>query len=443
MTLPDRSSLSRRDYVRALVAVGGASALGACLEAVGDGEDGAPDVPSGTDDPESLPDRQHAWNEFLETDADGNVRPPEHHVLAALSLRDGVIDGDGSGDGDPVDPDARETTKTALRTLERAYERSNEGLVFTLGYAPAYFDRFDDSLPDAVDLPQPTALTATEAPAFDEFDAVLHLASDRPEVVLEAEEGLFGDRERLNGVDLETDLTGVFERLEDRRRTGFVGPGLPAEHADVPGVPESIPEEAPFFMGFRSGFRNSQAAEDRVTIESGPFAGGATQHVESMGLNLTQWFRQENHFQRVSKLFSREHAVDERVGDVGEELDVANGLTDDRIESTAADAREHSVVGHAQKAARAREGGDPILLRRDFNTVDGDRPGVHFVALQRTIDAFVRVREAMTGADLDVPTANNGIRHYIFVDRRGNYLLPPRSLRALPPANPAADADST
>ncbi|RKD97117.1 DUF7405 family protein [Halopiger aswanensis] len=446
MTLPDRSSLPRRDYLRALVAVGGTTALSACLEFASDGADGDPDVPTGTDDPESLPDRQHAWNEALGTDDDGNVQPPEHHVLVALSLRDDVLEdtggGDGNGDGDPIDADARETTESALRTLERAYEWSNDGLVFTLGYTPAYFHRFDASLSDAVDLPDPEALTAQEAPEFDDFDAVLHLASDRPEVVLEAEEWLFGERDQLNGLEIETDLTGVFERLEERRRTGFVGAGLPAEHTDVPGVPESVPEEAPFFMGFRSGFRASQATEDRVTIESGPFAGGTTQHVESLEINLEQWFQQENHTQRVSKLFSREHAEEGLTGDVGEELTTANGLTTERIDATEADAREHNVVGHAQKAARAREDGEPPLLRRDFNTVDGDRPGVHFLALQRGIDDFVRTREAMTGADLDVPMANNGIRHYIFVERRGNYLVPPRSLRALPPATPESEADN-
>lgn len=31
---------------------------------------------------------------------------------------------------------------------------------------------------------------------------------------------------------------------------------------------------------------------------------------------------------------------------------------------------------------------------------------------------------------------NNGILEYIDVESRGNYLLPPRPLRALPPANP-------
>ncbi|EMA38712.1 DUF7405 family protein [Halobiforma nitratireducens] len=425
MTLPDRSALSRRDYVRTLVAVGGASALAACLETVRNDEERT--VPSGTDDPESLPERQHAWNSVLSTDEDGNVTPPQHHVLVALSLVDGV---------DPAAEESRAAVEEALRTLERAYEWSNEGLLFTLGYTPAYFARFDEPLPSSVDLPDPEPLIRGGDPEFDEYDAVLHLASDAPDAVLEAEQALFGDRERSNGIDLEADLTDVFESLADRRRTGFVGDGLPAEHADVPGVPDSIPEEAPFFMGFRSGFRRSQATEDRVTIGTGPFAGGTTQQISSMELQLEVWFEQDNHFQRVSKMFSREHAEDELVGDYGEALADSSGLTDERIAATEADAREHGVVGHAQKTARARDDGEPPLLRRDFNTVDGDRPGLHFLSLQHEIGDFVRVREAMNGEDLDVPRANNGILHYVFVDRRGNYLLPPRSLRALPSPTP-------
>ncbi|RQG95956.1 DUF7405 family protein [Natrarchaeobius chitinivorans] len=430
MMAPDRSSLSRREYVRALVAAGGASALSACLDAVGGGDErSGVDAPPGTDDPDSLPGRQHAWNGALSSDDDGNVQLPAHHVLLALSLHEGP------------DEDARETTEAALRTLERAYEWSNDGLVFTIGYTPAYFRRYHGSIPDSVDLPEPVALTDRENPTFDEFDAVVHLASDRPEVVLEAEEGLVGDRETVNGVDVETDLGSVFDRLDDRRRTGFVGEGLPADRTDLSGVPDSVPEEAPFFMGFRSGFRESQATEDRVTIEDGPFAGGTTQHVSSMDLQLEVWFEQDNHYQRVSKMFSPEHAEGDLVGSVGERLETTNGLSDERIEATAADARERGVVGHAQKAARAREDGEPLLLRRDFNTGDGDRPGLHFLSIQREIGEFVRVREAMTGADLDVPSANNGILHYIFVNRRGNYLIPPRSLRSLPPADPDSERE--
>jgi len=422
VTLPDRSGLSRREYARALVALGGTSALAACLDVFED--DGA--VPSGTDDPDSLPTRQHAWNRSLASDDDGNVALPEHHVLVPLSLSD---------DAD-VDDGSRETIETALGTLERAYEWSNEGVVGTIGYTPSYFERFEEPLPPSVDLPDPAAISDREQPTFDEWDALVHLASDHPAVVLAAEEGLFGDREELNGVDVTADLSTVFDRVADDRRTGFVGEGLPAEHTDVDGVPESVPDEAPFFMGFRSGFVESQATEDRVTIETGPFAGGTTQHVESLDINLRQWFEQENHSQRVSKLFSPDHAATEAVGDVGEALSGSAEMTTDRIEATESDARNRGIVGHAQKAARAREDGEPLLLRRDFNTVDGDRPGLHFLSLQRRIEEFVRVREAMNGDELDVSGANNGIRHYLFVERRGNYLVPPRDLRSLPTPNP-------
>ncbi len=417
MTLPDRSALSRRDYLRALVAVGGATALSACTS-----ESDEVEVPTGTDDPESLPERQHAWNEALSRDDDGNVSPPEHHVLVALSLA-----------SEPTD-EIRERVEDALQTLERAYEWSNEGLLFTLGYTPAYFDRFDGELPESVDLPEPTAIVG-EVDEFDEFDALLHLASDHSQVVLEAEEGLFGEHDELNGLAVETDLTGVFERVDERRRTGFVGEGLPAERADLGGVPDSVPDDAPFFMGFRSGFDESQATEDRVTIDDGPFVDGTTEHVSSMRIQLSQWFDQESHEMRVAKTFSPEHADDELVGEVGEKLSTSTALTTERIEATEDDARS-GVVGHAQKAARAREDGEPLLLRRDFNTVDGDDPGLHFLSLQAEIDAFVRVRETMEGDDLGLPSLNNGITGYIFPDRRGNFLVPPRSLRALPPPDP-------
>ena len=106
--------------------------------------------------------------------------------------------------GDPA-ADDREAAEETFRALERAYEWSNEGLVFTVGYTPAYFARFDADGPASVDLPQPVPLTDREEPAADSFDALVHLASDHPEVVLAVEEALKGERTDLNGVELEVD----------------------------------------------------------------------------------------------------------------------------------------------------------------------------------------------------------------------------------------------
>ena len=127
------------------------------------------------------------------------------------------------------------------------------------------------------------------------------------------------------------------------------------------------------------------------------------------------------------------HASEQLVGEMGEKLDTSTGVAAENVDR---DARTEGVVGHAEKAARARDAKGPRLLRRDFNTVDHDRPGVHFLAHQRTVDDFVRTREAMAGEDLAGggvgQRLNNGILQYIFVRRRGNYLVPPRDKRALP-----------
>ena len=442
MSLPDPDTVPRREFCKAAVALGGIAGLSACLDADGDeGDETAAlsGVPAG--DPDTVPARQHAWNDVLERDEDGNVVAPTHHVLRGLSVSPDLAAAIENSDTAAVS-DARDRFSEALTDIEHAFEWSNEGLLFTVGYAPGYFDRFDHGHdgPAGVDLPEPVALTSLEDPEFDTADVLVHLASDSPEAVLAAEEALFGEESAANGEPI-TDVTDLFEPVD--RRTGFLGPGLPREHRDVQGVPDDapIPEEAPLFIGFKNGFAGSQAPEDRVTIAGGPFAGGTTEHVSTLQTQLNAWWDQENHSQRVKKMFSPTHADEERVGEWGEKLGSTPGVVDlpeDAVEF----AREEGVVGHAQKAARARDDdGTPPLLRRDFPTTDDDHTGLHFLTLQESIADFVRVREAMTGADLAGESGvgsrlNNGILQYVFVRRRGNYLVPPRSHRSLPDPQP-------
>jgi hypothetical protein len=421
---PTERGVSRRAFVKSAVAIGGASALSACLQ-----REQAPDLATGTDDPASRPARQHAWNDALARDDHGNVRAARHHVVLLL---------DYAGDGTPTDAE-RETVEAALRGLERAYRWSNEGLLFTVGYSPAYFDRFEAPLPDSIDLPRPEALAPFEDPDPDEPDAVVHLASDYGQVVLGAEQALLGERGTLNDVEVSS-LGDVFEQAE--RRTGFVGAGLPADNQDVDGIPNSEPvdEDAPLFMGFKSGFEGNQASEERVTIQEGPFAGGATQHLSKIRLHLDQWYDQDSRFQRVGKMFSPTHAEEEKVEGVGNNLGADSGLGDSP-DRTVEDARTKGIVGHTQKCARAREDDAPIILRRDFDSTDDGRAGLHFLSLQRRIGEFVKTREMMNGTDVADESAvgtrnNNGILQYVTVDRRGNYLIPPRAHRSLPRSDP-------
>jgi hypothetical protein len=100
------------------------------------------------------------------------------------------------------------------------------------------------------------------------------------------------------------------------------------------------------------------------------------------------------------------------------------------------------VIGNAQASATARRNGRPLIVRRDFDTIDGGTAGLHFVSLQRDIQDFITTRTAMnsTSAQLQNPsitsTVNNGINEFIFVLNRGNYVLPARAQRSFPLLRP-------
>jgi hypothetical protein len=434
---------SRRDLLKAAVAIGGSAGLSACLGWLP--SDGEP-VPkgSGTDY-----DRQYTWNDRVPTDEHGNTELPRHQVLLYANY---------DREGPPTEAD-RETVEAALSSLDRAYERSNEGLVYSVAYSPAYFERFETDLPETVDLPRPRPLSSFEEPTLDEQDALIHLASDRADAVLEAEQALTGDREVANTVEMDATLADVF--TVDSRRTGFIGGGMPAENQRVEGVPDGdpVPEASPLFMGFKAGFAGNQASEEYVAIDDGPWQGATTKHVANLRQRLADWYDEQDFEERVMEMFSPAHAEQGLVEGVGENLGDHNGLTPEIMETAAEQAQEYGRVGHAQKAARANrdEDGNVKLLRRHFESIDAnfqpDNAGfpdqadgvasLHFPSLQRRISDFEAVRTAMNGADLTQNPAirtrvNNGILEYIFVRHRGNFLVPPTRLRALPPARPAA-----
>jgi hypothetical protein len=406
------------------VAIGGATALSACLSEANE------PVPRGTTDRESLPSGQHQWNRFLSTDSSGNHTLPRHHLLFYLTL---------TKSGIPTQSD-RSVVESALRTIETAYAWRPEGLLFSLGFSPHYFDRYPTDLPTSVDLPSPRALSDFESPTFDTQDMLLHMASDRPDVLLTAEEALFGDRDTVNTISIESRLSEVCQ--VDDRRSGFVGPGMPANRQDgLKGIPDSnpVPESSPLFMGFKTGFRNNQAAESDVEIQTGPFAGGTTKHVSRLRMRLDDWYQELDHTSRVAKMFSPTHAQEEMVPEVGNSLGTSNGITDRMIETIRDDAKSEAVVGHAQKAARGnrRQDGSIRLLRRHFESTDDNEASLHFPSLQAAISEFEMVRKAMNGGDItDIPTirqrVRNGILEYAFVTNRGNFLIPLRGVRALP-----------
>lgn len=373
--------------------------------------------------PAGLPERQHAWTATLSTDADGNPIPPRFDRLLFFDVR-----------GDPTPAHAR-LLEAALRTLERRYEWGPSGLLLTAGWGQPYFAR---TLAVASPIPQARGLSDFEQPAIDEYDLCLHIACDDERRLAAIQAALTGAAPPGGTGGRSDGPLDVSPALRLREtRTGFVGAGLPAakqERAGVPvgGIPAGRPVSrgTPLFMGFKSGLKGNQASEDDVTITDGEWAQGTTMQASYMRLSLQDWYGQLDEQERVARMYAPQMtpAQVERVSTdaPGDPAQFAQAVS------------RYGVIGHSQTMARVRHNNRPLILRRDFDTVDGDQAGVHFVSVQRSIEDFVKTREAMnaSAAQLQNPsitdTVNNGINEFIFVGKRGNYILPSRAQRSFP-----------
>jgi hypothetical protein len=392
--------LSRRRFLAAAAGMigGGLAGVGFPFPAAADESV----VPLGTQ-PAGLPPRQHAWVQTLATDAHGNPIAPRFDRLLFFDVASG-----------PTASDVR-VLESSLRKLERTYAWGPQGLLFTVGWAPHYFEHV---LGVTSPIPRAKELSDFELPTFDDYDVCVHLACD--------------DEQRLAGVEtsLVRDLSSTLRWRETR--TGFVGVGLPSAHQHANGIPagDPVPPSSPLFMGFKSGFKKNQASEDDVTIAAGPLAGGTTMHVSYMRLRLDSWYGVLDERERTARMYAPEITP----ADVGRFTDDAPSDPGKYAEA----ASRFGVVGHSQTSARARRNGKPLIIRRDFNTVDGGLAGLHFVAIQKSIADFVTTRKAMNAANASYlnpgisDTVNNGINEFIFVLKRANYILPPRALRSYP-----------
>ncbi|MFB6286669.1 MAG: Tat pathway signal protein [Candidatus Bipolaricaulia bacterium] len=352
----------------------------------------------------SLPERQFAWDQVLGRDAFDNAVAPKFDRLLMLDLA-----------GSPTAEHANRLEET-LRTLEREHDRGPDGLLFVIGYSEGYFRRHST---ERSPVPRPRPLATYESPMLDDFDACLHLASDH--------EG------RLNAVEAQVvdALDGVM--IHRGTRTGFTGEGLPAERQKgLDGMPACCPvhQDATMFMGFKSGYRKNQATEDAVAIPDGPFAEGTTMQVSELRYQLEGWYVDMDQEDRVDRMFAPQ--MDQA------DVEALKNKAPPFVDKIGKTAHDHGRIGHLQASAQARRDGKPIMLRRDFNTTDDDHAGLHFVSLQRDIQDFIDTRIAMNASEIAMnhgsieSRAHNGIKDFFVARRRANYLIPPRSHRALP-----------
>jgi hypothetical protein len=403
----------RRFLLGATALAAGGAAAGVALERAHDGMGALRPVPVGAE-PAGLPERQYAWTATLARDSDGNPIPPRFNRLLFFDVR-----------GHPTQAHTT-VLEASLRTLERSYPWGPEGLLFVAGWGPGYFQRL---LHIESPIPEAMGLSDFELPAIDDYDLCLHLSCNDQRRLADVEAALVHGRP-LAGADGPLDISRALVWRETR--TGFVGAGLPAANQDVGGIPPGGPvaKAAPLFMGFKSALRKNQATEDFVTIPDGPFAQGTTMQVSYMRLALDSWYQDLTETERVARMYAPQ-VTPAQVAHFTTDAESDPNLLDQAI-------NRYGVIGHAQTSARARRNGKPLILRRDFNTVDGGLAGLHFVSIQRTIDDFVTTRSAMnaTQAQLQNPsitdTVNNGINEFMIVLKRANYIVPSRGARSFP-----------
>ena len=408
-------ALTRRKFIAGASLLGaGGIAAGATLS---DSEANQPvqripRVPLRAADPQ-LPNRQFAWGSTLPTDTYGNTIAPTHDRLLMFDVIGRAT------------PQYARLLESALRELEHAFPWGPEGLLFTAGWGPAYFTSIGAHSP----VPSAKALSDFELPAIDHHHLCLHLAGDDESRLREVEAALVHGAP-LAGVDHSVSLASILRWRETR--TGFTGPGLPAAHQDVGGIPAGnhVAASTPLFMGFKSNLKRNQATEDDVAIDAGPYTDGTTMHVSYMRLRLDSWYQDLGQHGRVARMYAPQVTPQQAA------RFTTDAASDPQLLNQAV--HRYGVIGHAQTSARARRKGRPIILRRDFNTVDGGQAGLHFVSVQRSIADFVTTRTAMNAASaqLENPaigdTVNNGINEFIFVLKRANYILPARPQRSFP-----------
>jgi hypothetical protein len=365
--------------------------------------------------PTGLPTRQYAWAHSLRRDEFGNPLAPRFDRLLFFDVRGRATSAHAA------------LLESRLRTLERRFRWGPDGLLFTVGYSSAYFERVLGLKRSPV--PRATGLSSFESPLIDDHHVCLHLACDDEQRLIEVEAALVRGRP-LAGVAGSLSLAKILTWRETR--TGFTGSGLPQAQQRIAGLQGGIqvPAGAPLFMGFKSGLRKNQAGEDDIAIAEAPFAEGTTMQVSYMRLRLAEWYDELTAADRVALMYSPQTTVaaarrftTDASGEPGRILEAIT---------------RHGRIGHAQATAQSRRHNRPLMIRRDFDTVDGGHAGLHFVSLQRSIEDFVVVRNAMNAAEAHhinpaiTATRNNGINAFTDVRRRANYILPSRAGRSFP-----------
>jgi hypothetical protein len=353
--------------------------------------------------------------------------------------------------------------EAALRAVERTYPYSPAGVFALAAYGLPYFQRYIPAALVEAHLPRmadehaaPVLVDAIRFAGDPDFlllernEVVFHLRSDALDHLHDVQRALFERSGVLAGQPASAaDLADLFHVTSVR--TGFVGAGLPrrlAEQAGM-GIASQIPADAPLFMGFTSTQHAGQASEAAVSFEGTPdagarplttalpggyFAGGTALHLSYLVEDLERWY-ELSYDERVARMFHRDAVA------TSGQLTLPTQWI--HPNTTQLDAEQRKVVGHNEAVQRGSRtaGGQALLLRADFNTLDdmdgtGATPGVHFLAFSAGSQIFHQSRVSMDAADVvgsrQVSARATGINAFVRATRRQNFLVPPRRHRAFP-----------
>lgn len=453
--------IERRTFVRSALAIGGVGAV-VQLDDVADTTPNTSDDERRTISAGERLNRQHAWDAFEDVASSIHTKPPHHGLFLFLNY---------AGDGEPT-PGHRERVAGALEAVEGAFGWHSKGVLFTMAYSAAYFDRFDEDPPaGATPWDQETVVdhaervTTDDPGSFDpeDHEALLLLASDNVANLLAVEEALWGNDDELDVSFAET-FEGIFERPRTfpSRRVGFLGPALPRDRYDGE-LDVDVPDEAPLSMGFIAGFDASQPFEDAVTLRAGQrfpnasvdpadvptgrdyvgevgerdpgiFAQGTLKHVSHVTLDLEEWY-DRSHEQRRQDMYSPFH-TEADVGEVGENLtsyqDREPGAEADGDGEAVRDlaARDPDQADYATRAPEtAREGteltdGEGVLghsqkAARARYDVDGNEELVPPV-LRRDWDGITTSLDVESSYHFNIPMRFNESAMSLF---EANYML--------------------
>lgn len=384
-------------------------------------------VPPQIPTPYDLPPGQHEIAATLTRDAQGDPNPPRHMRGYLLEVRPERLDGE-----------ARRRLEGALRAIEETYTYGPQGVLTLVAYGQSYFDRYAPGFT----VPGPRRFGATDARAvFTGAPVFLQLLSDHLVTLKAIETALFRSwTTPLRGVPARMHRAWVGDLFRVRLRTGgalFAGAprrllvdGGALARPLAPRTRAQISADQAFFLGFKSNFAAGNASEADVTLAQGAFSGGTFAQVSHVLEDLDAWYGRSPEL-RARLMFNSRHPDPTRSDPPP---------ADQVLQECAVD----HLAGHNAKAAMARWHAPdgtrrPLLLRRDYPSVDLGIPGLQFVVFIRDLADFDRMRTLMEGEftrPLGVPVLRNGINPVLRTLRRDTFVVPPRRLRAFPHPDP-------